>query len=257
MRISLRPIVFLHVPKTAGQTIRISLKNAFPRRRVFPGQVDAHLSTYSREDLTRFDIFSGHFSWSLLDCLGPDVDYITILRDPVERVLSYYRHLRRLAESLTPDQLDLPQNGGLKLALRQPLEVFLEGVDQASASFVASHFDNFYAYYFGTRCIGGRYLIRDSHAASDVFITEKVVENALRNLDERVRVFNYASLQSLAASFSGEEGYRETEIPMSNSSGSFNHARMLGSLSSDVGRAREQLHLRCQHDQRVFDMFCS
>jgi len=41
-------------------------------------------------EINRYQVFSGHFDWSLLDCIKGPKYVFTILREPIDRILSFY-----------------------------------------------------------------------------------------------------------------------------------------------------------------------
>lgn len=254
-----RPIVFLHIPKCAGQSIRAFLSSAFPKRLLFPGQLDQHLAFYSRSDLKQYSIFSGHFSWSMLDFLGEDALFFTVLRNPSDRILSFYTFLRRTASNLSQSDLELSQNRAMKLALTFSFEDFLAVPDEFDRNFIMSNFDNYYTYFFGTRISSGRYLIRDYFPETDYFRTENVAQIAIRNMRDRLRVHNSGALETLISELSKEEGFQNQPLPRINvnPSGATRQKEILQEISKDVSRAEEKLHLMCQFDIKIFDLFCS
>lgn len=94
-----RPVLFLHIPKTAGTSFLMMLRNTFADRRVHRvAQMDQHIqSTIDRivdNDLDQISCLTGHLPMHLfgrhLDRFQP----FTILREPVARILSLYRFLR-------------------------------------------------------------------------------------------------------------------------------------------------------------------
>jgi hypothetical protein len=97
---------FIKVMKTAGGTLLQQIVANFERERVYPfGKYDPDLETanYSIEYLTglsaerrdSISVFTGHFPFAAVELLGMELTTITILRDPVERTLSYLRHCKR------------------------------------------------------------------------------------------------------------------------------------------------------------------
>jgi hypothetical protein len=113
--------VFLHVPKAAGSALEFALRHqlgnraallrlqnpdAHKRRTLHTARVLADGNDWfvTPETLAtlparvaataRVDMVSGHFGYGVGDLLGEPVRTFTVLRRPVERVLSQYRYLR-------------------------------------------------------------------------------------------------------------------------------------------------------------------
>lgn len=251
-----RPIVFLHIPKCAGQSVRILLSEAFPKRRLFPGQNDQHLSLYSRSSLQQFDIFSGHFSWSLLDFLSPDAFVFTVLRDPVDRVISFYQFLRNTAQNLSPTDLNSHVNRALRAAKELPFDEFLSAPEPEVRGFIDSQFDNFYTYYFSTRMISGRYLIRNEYPDSNYFISENLIQNALTNIRERVRVYHMNDLDALRQDLSVESDFVLNELPKANMATTakiVDRKKFIDEVSNNSLRTEDTLHLYCQFDAKIMN----
>ena len=254
---SARPIVFLHLPKTAGQSVRLFLNRAFPKRLVFPGQTDGHLAMHSRSDLRQYSIFAGHFSWSLLDFLGSEAMVFTILRDPALRIISFYRYLRTQAEALSSEQLKLPHNQGLRAAIDNPFEKFLTLNLPGISQFILSYFDNYYMFYFATRVVNGRSFIRDQHPESDMFASEQVLQVAIRNMRDALRAYNIRRLDDLVRDLSLEEGFVDVSMPSINRSADAASTRedILPKISDNLQLAKEQLYMRSQFDAKIYHIF--
>jgi hypothetical protein len=85
-------IIHLHIPKTAGTSIRHALASVLPDGHCAPHIVDDEdAESYVGTD---FSLYSGHFGFSSAEALGGDV--ITILRDPIDRCISTYLFWKRL-----------------------------------------------------------------------------------------------------------------------------------------------------------------
>lgn len=87
----LAPILFMHVTKTAGGT----LKEIFSRSKL---KVRMHYP--SEEGFQRdfsypleYDIYYGHFSYGVHENLGVPPRYMGFVREPIARVNSHYNHL--------------------------------------------------------------------------------------------------------------------------------------------------------------------
>ncbi|GEM_PF-705372 len=90
-------LYFCHIPKTAGMTFRTILEDYFQCDDICPATLTAHIADYSKADLQRYRLFRGHLGYvnipELLD--GKDLVNVTVLREPVSRVISHYDYIRR------------------------------------------------------------------------------------------------------------------------------------------------------------------
>lgn len=89
-------LYFLHIPKTAGQTLSYSVLNQyFSEAEIFPA---VHYSGFFGSDFRRladYRLFRGHFYHFFVRMLPQTPAIITFLRDPVERTISSYEYMRR------------------------------------------------------------------------------------------------------------------------------------------------------------------
>ena len=94
-------LIFLHIPKTAGTTLNRIIEWQYDPRRIFtvdPHQIRAtvkRLRTLPEERRRNLQAVRGHFIYGVHDCLPQGGTYITILRDPVKRVLSSFQFIQR------------------------------------------------------------------------------------------------------------------------------------------------------------------
>lgn len=86
-------LVFAHVPKTGGTAINEALRQMKPawyrHRSVFDD-----IAAFGPAELARSDYCSGHYTRRSLDIIPGTPYRMTVLRDPVERVLSHIRFCR-------------------------------------------------------------------------------------------------------------------------------------------------------------------
>lgn len=105
------PLVFLHLPKTAGTTFnRILLRHvASDRVHAFRGEdLPAQWEAFRRlpEDRRHaVDLLRGHQRFGMHEHLRPGARYLTIVRDPVDRIVSHYRYVVRTEHPLFIDRV--------------------------------------------------------------------------------------------------------------------------------------------------------
>ncbi len=85
-------ITFIHLPKTGGTTITTYLDDLFDLDRICPIHDQIALERKA-STLEGYDLFRGHFMLSRLPAAARDnCRLITVLRDPVRRMLSAFAH---------------------------------------------------------------------------------------------------------------------------------------------------------------------
>lgn len=99
MKRSVEPLIFLHVPKSAGTTMRAIIERQYAPANVYTiyqGASGHHtmsdLDALTEEQKREISIYAGHFSFGLHERIGCAPNYYAMLRDPVDRVISYYHH---------------------------------------------------------------------------------------------------------------------------------------------------------------------
>jgi hypothetical protein len=80
-------LVFVHVPKTAGLTTTKVLSEIYGPDKVWSEQRQKELGPF---DKNKYNVVKGHFRYDRF----PDLDWpiITIVRHPVERIISHYNY---------------------------------------------------------------------------------------------------------------------------------------------------------------------
>ncbi|MFH5805799.1 hypothetical protein [Alienimonas sp. DA493] len=103
-RFRAEPLYFLHLHKTGGQSMipvldrcfrRTGLERFVRRTRICPAMDFSGLAALPDERLDSYSLYRGHFGFHLPAFLSRTPVVITMLRDPVARVISHYHHLRR------------------------------------------------------------------------------------------------------------------------------------------------------------------
>src|SRR5438093_1903064 len=97
-----KALIFLHIPKTAGTTLNRIIEWQYSPFEIFtmdPYRIRAtpeRLKTLPEGRRRRLRVVRGHMFYGLHQCLPQGATYMTMLRDPVARVMSaYYFILRR------------------------------------------------------------------------------------------------------------------------------------------------------------------
>ena len=120
-------LIFLHNPRTGGTTLSTTIEQLFPARAVFPGtlairlnsrtirilwgglktpqQIIDSLERTSEKDKREIAYLHGHLPFGVHTMLPQVCTYVTILRNPVVRIISLYHFLRRRPDMVWYDQL--------------------------------------------------------------------------------------------------------------------------------------------------------
>ncbi|MDH4111198.1 MAG: hypothetical protein OEV60_00770 [Actinomycetota bacterium] len=101
-------VIFLHVGKTAGATMRRALRRQFGRNEVVevkaptvqPGRLRrdgavAWFASLPEAERARARLIMGHMTYGLHEAVPRPSEYVTLLREPVALVRSQYGHVRR------------------------------------------------------------------------------------------------------------------------------------------------------------------
>lgn len=113
-------IIFLHIPKTAGSSLNALLQRNVPVPRIYTihATTDADrersvaaLCAMSDERKRRIRLVHGHIPYGYHRCLPQDVRYMTVLREPVDRIISTYYYILRRPDHYLHGEL----NGGVSL----------------------------------------------------------------------------------------------------------------------------------------------
>jgi hypothetical protein len=251
-------VIFLHIPKTAGQSVHTALVKAFGQEAICPARVNEQLARMTINELNRYQVFSGHLDWAMLDCIKGPKYVFTILRNPVDRILSFYFYLRDQAAKLPVEKLHKPEHQGLRAALElTPQEYFLGGTTHIR-KFLDDHYDNFYAYYFASRHFQGRAQLyglmkRRELNSEDVL---RMAKDNLGVLDDVFTINNmeevFSTIRRLSDAGSGE--IEEYQVNVNKNISADDRMERLLQLSGD-DKLLKRIEHYCEMDNKIWDMY--
>lgn len=195
-----RTIVFLHIPKTAGQTVHSELTRVMGAAHTSPVRVHTQANADGQFP-SGYQLYSGHLDWTTLERLPEDRFTFTVLRDPRERIASFYFYLLKKAEGLNKDMLQRPEHTGLRTVLARSADDYFFGGDTHWRTFIRDHYDNFYCTYFATRKMRGWTTISNL-SQSDL------MARALAGAEAIDAIYNMDGLAKLEADLHGMLGAR-------------------------------------------------
>jgi len=97
---NLPKLIFLHIPRTGGTTIGTILKANYSKNEI----LDFHGITYKNDFYQSYlqnnnknnsiNLVLGHFPFGIHQYLNEDMKYITIIRNPIHRIISHYCYVK-------------------------------------------------------------------------------------------------------------------------------------------------------------------
>ena len=159
-----KQLCFIHIPKTAGSTLTYLMRRVYGHHDVYPHNFMEPMVTLTQEQRDSFHYIGAHMRPNVRDYLSNDPAFITFLRDPVQRVISHYRHAKLLESS--------PYGPVVKQDMT--LEAFLH--DEAHRFRVDNH---------QTVYLGVDLLLENQPSDYNPFpiVTDAIFEKAKQNLD--------------------------------------------------------------------------
>jgi Sulfotransferase family len=128
-------LVFIHLQKTGGTSLRAMLEQQFAADRRCPVREDKlHLLTVAQ--LGRYDFFGGHFDRSAIRFIPRDaIKTVALFREPRARLISFYRFLRAhpVRDEFASDRLIL-------IANESTAEEFFERPETRTFAAVYNHY---------------------------------------------------------------------------------------------------------------------
>jgi len=115
------PFIFIHIPKCAGTTLHKIINKNYEKNELYTIGMDPHVpiknsienfKNFPIEKRNKIKCLKGHMPFGLHLYLSNNPRYITILRDPVRRVVSHYNYAKNykyhyLYETINENKLTL------------------------------------------------------------------------------------------------------------------------------------------------------
>ena len=93
-------LIFLHIPKAAGTTMRTIIERQYRRGEIYAiyekTRAYHSMADFDRltdQDKSKIRVYMGHISYGLHRRIAGRATYFALMRDPVDRVISYYHHV--------------------------------------------------------------------------------------------------------------------------------------------------------------------
>ena len=93
-------LCFIHVPKCGGQSLSSVIRQAYSPNQVCPATFLREFQTLSESEATRYHLYLGHMGFAQARRIGGKT--VTVLRDPVDRVLSLFSYWKALGADAGP-----------------------------------------------------------------------------------------------------------------------------------------------------------
>lgn len=245
-----KKVHFLHIPKTAGQSVHHLLNNSF--QKISPLRVNAQFDSLGIDSVSNVDVISGHIDWNTM-LIGGEAEFtFTVLRKPIDRILSFYHYLRSEAQKLSEEELAVPERIGMYKALHcTPNEYFCSN-DEGFAKFISNHYDNFYTYFFASKTYDGHSQL------STKFSEEELLGKAIKNISKVDKVYTLKTVKKLPADlYSIFEDRSFEELPHVNKGDSFSTEKRIDELKKigEHNLAMEKIYEMCELDNVIFNIF--
>ncbi|TYB90992.1 cupin domain-containing protein [Oceaniovalibus sp. ACAM 378] len=178
-----RPIVFLHMPKTGGQTVHHAIAEVVGNDATSPILVMQQM-TADTPFPPGYRFYSGHLDWLKLGELKDPFTF-SVLRDPRERLGSQYFYLRAKAEALPPEQRAMQDN-----RLMRPIDDFFLPPEPRERKWIDEVWGNLTTTYLATRSLKRPVALRG-------LSTSEVLKRALTNAGRLDAIYRSGDFEPL------------------------------------------------------------
>jgi hypothetical protein len=123
-------VIFLHIPRTAGTTLHRIIERQYRPEEIYSMKGgDAHAAVrefkaLSEESRAEIRMLKGHVALGLHESVPNPSVYLTILRDPIERVISYYYFILRAPDHYLYDTIT-SENMSLQTCLEREIPIMM------------------------------------------------------------------------------------------------------------------------------------
>jgi len=94
-----KKIIFLHIPKAGGTTLYSVIRKNYDANKIYTlagtRQAMIEFMKMPREEINRYYCVQGHMGFGFHNYFDDDIKYITLMRDPIKRVISLYFYILR------------------------------------------------------------------------------------------------------------------------------------------------------------------
>jgi len=163
-----RPLFFLHVPKTAGTSLRELLSTRFARTDIlaFNRNDSPQVRSEKLANLDQYKFIHGHEPYALIDSFRSRPFVATILRNPLERALSVFHYMRLQAAGISrafeKGQVSSARAYDYAASARLQLGEFLHHEPLAASR----HLGNIQTWLLATTALNARFEYRDDYNVS-------------------------------------------------------------------------------------------
>lgn len=96
----IQKVIFVHLPKTAGTTLHMIIERHYAARNVFSTGAGAQKAVEEFKKMSdarraEIHILKGHMAYGLHEYLPGSSAYITMLREPIDRTISFFYFVRQ------------------------------------------------------------------------------------------------------------------------------------------------------------------